>query len=123
MADVRRAQAALVDAELAEHPAERFLAAHGAALRVAAIILSVRAHGARNRLGNVWQLLARNAPEFAEWASFFSATQLKCQAVAAGAVALVTAREADDLLRDAQAFYAAVVRRLSGQWQPYVALA
>ena len=47
----------------------------------------------------------------AEWAGLFAATALKRRAVAAGAVALVSAREADDLVRDAGIFYAAVAGR------------
>ena len=38
----------------------------------------------------------------------------KREAVAAGAVALVSHREADDLVRDAQAFLDVVARRLDG---------
>jgi hypothetical protein len=53
------------------------------------------------------------APEFSEWAGFFAATQGKREVVAAGAVAIVTVREADDLVRDAQAFHDAVARRLA----------
>ena len=41
--------------------------------------------------------------EYAEWAGFFAASALKRQAVAAGAVAVVNAREADDLVREASA--------------------
>lgn len=123
--DLARAEAALVSAELAEHPHERFLAAHVAALRVAACVLSVRARGVRiaggrrpgrtadgGALGNAWELLAAVAPEFGEWAAFFAATQLKRQAVQAGAIALVSAREADDLVRDAAAFHDEAARRL-----------
>jgi hypothetical protein len=111
--DLTRARAALVAAELAERPHERFLAAHAAALQVAACVLAVRARGVRtSRLGNVWELLAGTAPEFGEWAAFFAATQLKRQAVAAGATALVGTREADDLVRDASCFYDDVYRRL-----------
>ena len=108
------AKAALVGAELADTPAERYLQAQLAALRVAAAILAARAHAASGgRLRNVWQVVGEVAPEFAEWAGFFSATQGKREAVAAGAVAIVTVREADDLVRDAQAFHDAVARRLA----------
>ena len=108
------ARAALVGAELADTPAERYLQAQLAALRVAAVILAARARAASGgRLRNVWQVVSEVAPEFAEWAGFFAATQVKREAVAAGAVAIVTVREADDLVRDAQAFHDAVARRLS----------
>lgn len=108
------ARAALLAAELAESPAERYLAAQLAALRVAAAILGTRAKsGGGGRPRNVWQVVGEVAPEFAEWAGFFAATQGKRQAVAAGATALVSHREADDLVRDAQAFHDEVGRRLS----------
>ncbi len=106
------ARSALIEAELAERPADRFLAAHLAALRVAAVILAARGRPASGgTLRDVWQLLAERAPEYAEWAGLFAATALKRRAVAAGAVALVSAREADDLVRDAGIFYAAVAGR------------
>lgn len=109
-----RARAALLAAELADAASERFLLAHLAALRVAAVILAARAHASTgSRLRNAWQLVAEVAPEFAEWAGYFGATQGKRHAVAAGAVALVGQREADDLLRDAQCFHDAVARRLA----------
>jgi hypothetical protein len=111
---LRRARAALVAAELADSPAERYLEAQLAALRVAAAILAARAQSvAGGRLRNVWQVVGELAPEFAEWAGYFAATQGKRQAVVAGATALVSHREADDLVRDAQAFHDAVARRLS----------
>lgn len=108
------ARAALVGAELADTPAERYLQAQLAALRVAATILAARAQAASGgRLRNVWQVVGEVAPEFSEWAGFFAATQGKREAVAAGAIAIVTVREADDLVRDAQAFHDAVARRLA----------
>ena len=108
------ARDALVGAELADTPADRYLQAQLAALRVAAAILAARARAASGgRLRNVWQVVGEVAPEFAEWAGFFAATQGKREAVAAGVTAIVTAREADDLVRDAQAFHDAVARRLA----------
>ncbi len=109
-----RARAALTAAELTESPAERYLMAHLAALRIAAVVLAARAHASSGtRLRNAWQLVAEIAPEFSEWAAYFGATQAKREAVAAGAVTLVSHREADDLLRDAQAFHGAVARKLA----------
>ena len=110
---LRAARVALADAELADTAAERYLGAQLAALRVAAVILAARAHAATGSgPRNVWRVLTDVAPEFAEWAGYFAATQGKRQAVAAGATALVTNREADDLVRDARAFLDAVARRL-----------
>ena len=71
--DLRRARAAVAEAELTPRPDQRFVAAHLAALRIAAIVLSLRAHpataGRRARPRNAWQLVADVAPEFAEWAA------------------------------------------------------
>ena len=115
-ADLQRAQAAILEAELATDPSERFLAAHLAALRVAAIILRVRAGAAPTRQPgrprNAWRLVADVAPEFAEWAAFFAATEGKRDAVRSGERAIVSTREADDLVRDARAFLRLVERSL-----------
>lgn len=112
--DLQRARAALIEAELALHPGDRFLSAHLAALRVAAVVLSTRAHRTRRgrRPRNAWQVLSEVAPELGEWAAFFSATEGKRDAVRSGAAVVVTAREADDLVRDAQTFLGLVERRL-----------
>ncbi|GAB3697847.1 SAV_6107 family HEPN domain-containing protein [Mariniluteicoccus flavus] len=97
----------LATAELADHPADRYLAAHRAALRATSVVLGVRAPRHTGRR-NAWQLVAEVAPELAEWAGFFLATQTKREAVEAGVRMVVTEREADDMLRDAQHFCAVV---------------
>jgi hypothetical protein len=114
-ADLQRARTALVEAELSHHPGDRYLAAHLAALRVAAIVLALRARPGRgsSRPRNAWLVLAEVAPELGEWAAFFAATSGKREAVRAGATAIITAREADDLVRDAQTFFGLVERALS----------
>ncbi len=99
--DIEAALAAAADAVL---PAERYVAAHRAALRVAAWVLASRQARLRGRRPGVWEVVAAIAPELAEWAAYFGALELKRQAVAAGAFALVSTREADDLVRDARAF-------------------
>lgn len=112
-AELTAAAAALAEAELAEQPAQRFLLAHLAALRVAAVVLACRASGrGSTRPRDVWQVLAEVAPEYAEWAGFFASSALKRRAVQAGEGALVSAREADDLVRDAGIFRDRVARRL-----------
>ena len=107
------ARRGLVEASTATQPAERYAAAHLAALRAAAAVLARRARPAppgsrRSRPTSAWVLLSAVAPELAEWADFFSAGARKRAAAAAGVAAAVTAREADDLLRDAQTFLALV---------------
>lgn len=94
---------ALAAAEDAERPAQRYLAAHAAALRVAASVLAARRPRLNGRRG-VWEVVAAVAPELGEWAAYFEALDLKRQAVAAGASGIVSSREADDLVRDAGAF-------------------
>ena len=53
-------------------------------------------------------LLAEVAPELSEWATFFSAGASKRAAAEAGSTRAVTAREADDLVRDADRFLGVV---------------
>lgn len=85
---------------------ERYVQAHLSALRAAAAVLAVR--GRPRRSGgstlNVWEVLPRVAPELEEWAAYFAAGAARRQAVEAGRLGAVTAREADDLLRAATDF-------------------
>jgi hypothetical protein len=105
------AQTCLIEAAAAERPAERYVAAHLAALRGAAAVLASRAHagaGRPRRPVSAWALLGVLAPELAEWAAFFAAGAATRQAAEAGATGVVTQRDADDLLRDAETFLAVV---------------
>ena len=105
------ARRGLVEACAATTPGERYACAHLAALRVAAAVLACRARpaagpsstGRRGRPTSAWVLLASVAPELAEWAAFFAAGATK-RANAEAGLPSVTAREADDLVRDAEAF-------------------
>jgi SAV_6107-like HEPN len=99
----------------------RYATAHLAALRAAAAVLAARATpapGRRSRLTNVWSLLVLVAPELSEWAAFFAATAAKRAAAEAGIPRVVTAREADDLLRSAEQFIAVVEVALGLSYQP-----
>jgi len=109
------ARSLLADASLglgracsAGEPADRYATAHLAALRGAAAVLAARARPTRGGQGSVWTLMTRVAPEFAEWAAFFAAGSAKRQAVQAGLPARVTAREADDLVRQVALFLSLV---------------
>ncbi|WP_020573415.1 SAV_6107 family HEPN domain-containing protein [Actinopolymorpha alba] len=114
-----RARASLADAMMSETPAERYVAAHVAALRTAAAVLAARARPAvRRGQRNAWALLTRVAPELGEWATFFAAGAGKRAAAEAGLAHTVTAREADDLVRDAERFLAVVERLLELPHQP-----
>lgn len=83
---------------------DRYAAAHLAALRAAAAVLATRARPVRGRRGSAWELMARVAPGLAEWAAFFAAGSGKRQAVQAGIGPSVSAREADDMVRQAGEF-------------------
>ena len=91
-------------------PAERYAAAHLAALRSAAAVLAVRTRPVevKRRPRSAWVLLAQVAPELTEWAAFFAAGATKRASAEAGIRAAVSAREADDLLRDTETFIAVI---------------
>ncbi len=100
-----QAQHALLDAEYAAQPVDRYAQAHLAALRAAAAVLAARARPRRrSRPVNAWILLAKVAPELAEWSAFFAATSATRSAAEAGARHLVASRDADDLVRQASEF-------------------
>lgn len=103
----------LADATLADQPVDRYACAHRAALRTAAAVLAARAKpsSSRRRLRSVWVLLPEVAPELGEWAEFFAAGARKRAAAEAG-IPVVSSREADDLLRDAELFLARVAGML-----------
>lgn len=107
-------------------PGQRYATAHLAALRAAAAMLAARARPAvgarRRRPTSVWVLLAQVAPEMGEWAAFFAAGAAKRTAAEAGIARVVTAREADDLLRDAERFLAVVETTLGLPHQPVLEL-
>jgi hypothetical protein len=112
------ARRALGEAEQAPDAGERYAEAHLAALRAAAAVLAAEAHPEvhrplrRGRPTSVWTLLVRVAPELGEWAAFFAAGADKRIAAQAGMRGAVTAREADDLVRDAGLFLDLVAARL-----------
>jgi SAV_6107-like HEPN len=102
------ARSALADAAEASDSGERYAAAHLAALRTAAVVLADRTRPAdprvRRRPTSAWTLLTGVAPELGEWAAYFAAGAAKRAAAEAGIRSAVTAREADDLVRDASIF-------------------
>ena len=98
---------------------ERYASAHLAALRTAAAVLAVRTRpAATKRPRNVWSMLPQVAPELTEWAAFFAAGASKRSAAEAGIPRVVSAREADDLLRSAEQFIAVVEVGLGFSYQP-----
>lgn len=105
---LERSAAGLVQACAVRTAAERYVTAHLAALRAAAAVVAVRGRTGRGGPRSVWELVPRVAPELTEWSIFFAATAQRRAAVETGRGSAVTAREADDLLRDAEAFQHAV---------------
>ncbi len=102
---LHRARDSLVAALTATTAGERYVAAHLAALRAAAAVLSVRGRPHRHgRPRSVWEVLPTVAPELGEWAAFFDAGASRRAALEAGRDDVVTSREADDLVRDGESF-------------------
>ena len=107
-AALRSLDAAIV----ASRPSQRYAAAHLAALRACAALLAATARPATRRPTSAWLLLAKMAPEYAEWAAYFSAGAGKRALAEAGVETAVSEREADDLMRDVQEFIDIVADRL-----------
>jgi hypothetical protein len=118
----------LHEAAVSDRPAERYASAHLAALRCAAAVLAARARpevpGNRRsrRPRNAWALLTEVAPELSEWAAFFAAGATKRAAAEAGLEGAVTAREADDLVRDTETFLALTETTVGLAHQPALRL-
>ena len=103
------ARRGLVEACDATTAGERYATAHLAALRTAAAVLACRARpGRRGRPTSAWVLLAEVAPELSEWAAFFASGARKRAAAEAGLPTAVSAREADDLVREVETFLSMV---------------
>lgn len=113
LTSLARARAALDEAAMATESTRRYAAAHVAALRATAALLAARTSPSPRRgQRNAWALLADVAPEMAEWATFFSAGAGKRAAAEAGLSRLVSARDADDLVRDVERYLSLVQRSL-----------
>ena len=110
---IERARDGLIEGYDATVTSERWLAASLAALRAGAAVLSARQRVARPGppRQDLWEELARCAPELTEWAEVFTAVGAERVGVETGLVR-VGAREADDLLRAAEEFLDVVTRRL-----------
>ncbi len=113
-----RSREALTSGYAASVASTRYLAASLAALRAGAALVAARSAtspGAGLASGggphDVWALTARVAPELTEWAQRFAAVTGQRVGVETGLVR-VTAREADDLLRDAETFVDLAASRL-----------
>ncbi|HUY45328.1 MAG TPA: SAV_6107 family HEPN domain-containing protein [Streptosporangiaceae bacterium] len=105
---IESARRGLADAADEAGPGARYVAAHLAALRAAAAIVAVKTGPGqtprRKAPRSVWELLPRVEPALSEWSAFFAAGAGKRAAAEACLPRAVSAREADDLLRDAETF-------------------
>lgn len=113
------ASQSLREATLTPEVAPRYAAAYRCAMRAATAVIAARAQPAatsgrhdRCDQGNLWSLLAKVAPELYEWAVLFASGAAKRAAAEAGSRHVVTAREADDLVRDADRFLGLVDQSL-----------
>ncbi len=107
----------LLEAHASPDPSRRYALAHLSALRAAAAVLAARAHpGNRARIRSVWAVLPTVAPQLQEWSAFFAANAGKRAAADAG-LPVVSHREADDLIRDAETFLAEVASLIGRDFQ------
>lgn len=123
---LRTARQGLADAGTESDPGTRYICAHLAALRAAAAIVAARGEPGsgprRRRPKSVWELLPQVEPALAEWAAFFAASAAKRAAAEAGLPRAATAREAEDLLRDAGTFLSVAERALGLEGEPMLPL-
>lgn len=84
-------------------PADRYVSAHRSAEQIALKVISVSPRQLRGRL-DLWDLLARHAPELGEWAAFYAYLTPRVEVAAAGEHAIISEREADDLVRELERF-------------------
>ncbi len=100
---LERARATLESACRTTEASERYRDAHLGALRAAAALVAARTVPTpRARPRSVWQVLPGVAPELGEWAAFFAACSAHRSVIDRGGH--ISAREADDLLRQAEMF-------------------
>jgi len=102
-----RSRESLIDARHETTVERRYQIAHLAALRAGAAVLAARSRPSARVRGmvTVWDLVPALAPELSEWSTVF--------ARGAARRGRVSAREADDLLRDAERFLELVAHSLT----------
>lgn len=107
---VERARADLLEASHSRDVTERHRQSRLGAMRAAAALVSARGRGVRSGgPQSLWELVPAVAPELTEWAEFFAVATAPAEPLQRTAV---SAREADDLLRQAETFIGLVCRRL-----------
>ena len=99
-----RSRAGLVQACRSQSAAQRYTEAHLAALRAAAAHVAARTPvSGRSRPRSVGEVLPGLAPELQEWAVFFASSGRRRLTLERG-TAMVSPREADDLVRQCETF-------------------
>lgn len=120
-----RARKGLAAAAMTSDPLDRYAMSHLAALRAGAAVLAARAQldppTRRRRVHSVWTLVAHVAPELSEWAVHFAGSARRRSSAEARIPGAVSARQADDLMRDAATFIALVETTLGVDHQPALA--
>jgi hypothetical protein len=112
---VERARADLLEACHSRDVAERYRQSRLGAMRAAAALVSARSRGTRvSGPQSLWDLVPAAAPELTEWAEFFAVATAQPDHAPTHRPSrpAVTAREADDLLRQAETFIGLVCRSL-----------
>lgn len=109
-----QARGCLHEARQTARPADRYVAAHLAALRAATAVVVARSwQREHSRPTSVWRLLTEAAPELRDWADFYAARSDRRAAAEAG-IPGVTGRDADELVRRSGEFLDIVGRSLAG---------
>src|ERR1700685_2317805 len=100
-------------------PGARYVTAHLAALRAAAAVVAARGEpkSRRRKPHSVWALLPQGGPALSQTAGFCAAGAGKRAAAEAGLPRAASAREADDLLRDAETFLSLAEKALGVEVQ------
>ncbi|WP_305091702.1 SAV_6107 family HEPN domain-containing protein [Prescottella sp. R16] len=117
---LRRADGLLSEAAGASRADERFRCAYLAALKGAAAVLAAcdgaarAATGRRPRSRSAWVLMARAAPEFADWADYFAEHSALRAAIESGVTRSVESSAADRFYADVGRFLIAVDDLLTG---------
>lgn len=118
---LRAAHQGVAEATAETEPASRYVAAHLAALRTAAAVVTARGKplsAPKGRPRSVWVKLPQVAPELAEWSARFESGAGERALAEVGLRRDMKARVADQYLEDAMQFLALVEMTLGVQAQP-----
>jgi HEPN domain-containing protein len=74
--------------------------------------------GRRRRLRSAWELLPEAEPRLADWAPYFEVSATKRASAEAGMTRVVSSRDAEELISEAERFVTAVEQMLGVPMQP-----